>query len=282
MAAPKPQPAAEEGEDWLVTYADAITLLMAFFVMMLTFAEFDIPAFQEAAEAIKANIGQKEKEASPLQLLKIDMQDVVYNLDADRVVTVTQDNKGIVIELSSSAFYKSGTDEIREQAYPVLEKMALTLNAPKYLNYMIEIEGHTDDDRINTARFPSNWELSAGRATQVVRFFTRQEVHAERLVAVALAATRPKLPNRDENGAAIKENQAVNRRIAVHVNPMSFDQIKEFTQAITTKAKLKKMMEGGTVEGEQTETGEPAPIVPELAPDLPVQPLPEAQPQPQQ
>jgi ABC-type multidrug transport system ATPase subunit len=103
---------------------------------------------------------------------------------------------------------------------------------------------------------------------------------------IAMAATRPKVPNRDEDGVAIKENQAINRRIAVHVNPMSFDRIKEFTEAITFKAKLKKMREdeagGGEPEtsGGQSDTGELPPIVPELAPDLPPpEPLPEAQPQ---
>ncbi len=74
-----PPEEVEEKEDWLVTYADAITLLMAFMVMLLTFAEYDIPAFQEAAKAIKENIGGGESDASPLQLLKIDLQDVVYN-----------------------------------------------------------------------------------------------------------------------------------------------------------------------------------------------------------
>ena len=123
MAAPAPpEPDIKEQEDWLITYADAITLLMAFFVMLLTFAEYDIPAYQEAAAAIKEEVGGVV-EVSEMLGLKMDVEDVVYNMQADQVVNVEMDKDGIVIELASSAFYKPGSAEIREQAMPVLEKI---------------------------------------------------------------------------------------------------------------------------------------------------------------
>ena len=229
MAAPINKPSEAETEDWLVTYADAITLLMAFFVMMLTFAEFDIPAYQEAVEAIKAQVGNKEKEDSPVQTLKLDVEDVVYNMQADQVVTVSIDDKGVIIELASSAFYKSGTAQFREQAKPVLEKIALTLSAPKYRLYTIEAEGHTDDDPINTPIFPSNWELSAGRAAGVVRMFEAMDLDSGRMIAEGFADTQPKVPNREEDGSPIKENQATNRRVVIRVFPMNLnDQEKYF------------------------------------------------------
>ena len=240
MAAPEPpQPDIKEQEDWLVTYADAITLLMAFFVMLLTFAEYDMPAYQEAAAAIKEEVGGGV-EVSEMQGLKMDVEDVVYNMQADQVVNVEMDKDGIVIELASSAFYKPGSAEIREQAMPVLEKISQTLKAPKFLNYNIEIEGHTDDDPINTARFPSNWELSAGRAAGCLRFLIEQEMVPERMKAVAFAETRPKVPNRDVEGNRIKENQAINRRVAIRVYPMS---LKE-SEAFGKKLDLKEMLKG--------------------------------------
>src|SRR3989344_5781482 len=106
MALP-PKEFEEDKEDWLTTYADAITLLMAFFVMLLSFTKYDIPAFDEAAAAIKTNIG-KQQATSPIQLLKIEVQDLVYNMQADQVVKVDKDDKGVVIELSGSAFYVPG------------------------------------------------------------------------------------------------------------------------------------------------------------------------------
>ncbi|MBI3114288.1 MAG: OmpA family protein, partial [Rhodospirillales bacterium] len=223
MALP-PKEFEEDKEDWLTTYADAITLLMAFFVMLLSFTKYDIPALEEAAAAFKVTIGKQDQATSPIQLLKLDVEDVVYNMQADQVVKVDKDDKGVVIELSSSAFYKPGSADIRDEAAPVLEKISQTLKAPRFLPYVIDVEGHTDDDPIATDKFPSNWELSAVRATRVVRFFAEQGIDAIRMKATGFAEIQPKAPNRDAEGKPIKENQSKNRRVAVRVYPMQKEQ----------------------------------------------------------
>lgn len=230
MPAPKPRKRQEDKEDWLVTYADAITLLMAFFVMLLTFAEYDIPALEEAAAAIREEVGGVS-ETSPIIDLQIAVQDVADEFVADQVVQVNKDKRGLVIELASNAFYVPGSDQIREEAKPLLEKVVQTIAAPRYDFYLIEVEGHTDDDPISTQRFPSNWELSTARATQVVRFFIDKGFLRTRLKATGFAETRPKVPNRDEAGEAIKENQAVNRRVNIRVTPMNLEQRAEFDAA---------------------------------------------------
>lgn len=216
------EPEEAEAEDWLTTYADAITLLMAFFVMLVSFSKIDIPLYEKVAAGIKNEIG-KDSSKSPTELLKINIQDAVYNMQADEAVKVENDDKGIVIELASSAFYKPGSADIREEAFPVLQQMFEMLNNRKYRTYVVEVEGHTDDDPIHTVRFPSNWELSAGRATRVVRFFIEEGMDIERLKAVGYGDTRPKVPNRDADGKAIKENQSENRRVNLRVYPMDID-----------------------------------------------------------
>jgi chemotaxis protein MotB len=223
MATPEYVEEIEEKEDWLVTYADAITLLMAFMVMLLTFAEYDMPAFETTANAIKSNLTGQDS-TSPTQLLRIDVQDVVYNMQADQVVKVETDKKGIVIELSSSAFFIPGTADVREEAMPVLGKMTQTLLAPRYLFYTIEIEGHTDDIPISTPRYPSNWELSASRAAGIIRLLIDQEIDPARMKATGYADTKPKAPNRDPDGAEIPENMAANRRVSIRVYPMSLEE----------------------------------------------------------
>ncbi len=229
MAAPQLPPEVEEKEDWLITYADAITLLMAFMVMLLTFSEYDVPAFEEAAAAIQSNLTGRDA-TSPIQLLRIDVQDVVYNMQADQVVKVETDDKGIVIELSSSAFYLPGSADIRDEAAPVLEKLSQTLLAPRYQLYTIEIEGHTDDDPINTVQFPSNWELSAVRASRIVRFFVGQGLEAIRMKASGYAETKPKVPNTDLQGNPIPENKVANRRVVIRIYPMSLDEKKNYEE----------------------------------------------------
>ena len=238
MAMPK-KTFEEDKEDWLITYADAITLLLAFFVMLLTFAEYDIPAFEEAAAAIKSKMSGRQT-TSPIQLLRIDVQDVVYNMQADQVVKVEKDNRGVIIELSSSAFYKPGSADIREEALPVLAKITQTLLAPRYQTYVIEVEGHTDDTPINTPACPSNWELSATRAVRVVRFFAKNEIEPFRMKATGYADTKPKAPNLDPQGVPILENRIKNRRVAIRIFPMSLAEREVFLQKVADLEKQKE------------------------------------------
>lgn len=261
MAVPKKPPPEDEKEDWLVTYADAITLLMCFFVMMLTFAEFDIPAFEEAAAAIKEKIGSKD-EPSPTEKMKIDLEDIVFQMQADRAVRVSKDEKGVVIELAGGAFYKPGSADLREQAVPVLEKIGETLKAPRYQTYNITIEGHTDDEPIHTETFPSNWELSAARASRVVRFLIENGyVDPIKLRATGYAAVQPKVPNRDANGVPIPENQATNRRTTIRVKAMSLKEKDAWflhlarLQAAKKKAEQAKAAQEAAAEGGAAQEG---------------------------
>jgi chemotaxis protein MotB len=239
----------EEAQDWMTTYADAITLLMAFFVMLLNFTEYDVPAFQEAMTEIQNAVGHKET-LSPTELMKIDIEDVVYNMQAEEAITVGTDAKGIVMELASSAFYKPGSADIRPQAVPVLLELAKSLTAPRYMTYVVEIEGHSDDDPISTPRFPSNWELSSGRATRVVRYFIKQGMDMRRLKAAGYAETRPKVPNRKPDGTPIPENQATNRRVLIRVYPMTMEERADMMQEVDVN-------EFAAQKGEEPPTEEP-------------------------
>jgi chemotaxis protein MotB len=219
-----PAPPEEEPEDesWLTTYADAITLLMAFFVMLLNFSKIDIPSFNEVAAGIKNEIGMGSEESNPIALMQEAFEDVVAEMGADQVVDVQTDGDGnITIELASAAFYKSGSVEFRPQALPVLEKIGELLNAPRFKAYQVEVAGHTDDDPIHTVMYPSNWELSTGRATRIVRYFITLGLDFRRFKAAGYSDTRPKSPNRDKEGNPIVENQLENRRVVLTATPMS-------------------------------------------------------------
>ncbi len=254
---PPPPPDEEPvDESWLATYADAITLLMAFFVMLLTFAEFDIPAYEEAAAAIASNVGSKEQQATTTQELKIELEDIVFDMSADQVMEVSQDSRGITIEMRSGAFFKPGSAELRKAAIPVLEKMGIMLAAPKFACFNINVEGHTDDVPIKTAKFPSNWELSSARAARVTRFFISQELQPFRFRAIGFAATDPKVPNRDLEGKPIKENQATNRRIQLRVERMNLEQQKRCDESANLKDMLKSV---GKNKAKNTAQQAPAP-----------------------
>ena len=235
MAAPSNPPEEADEEEWLITYADAITLLMAFFIMLLTFAKFDIPSFEEVKKGISEAVGHRENEPTPTELLKVEVEDAVATMQAEEVTKVTKDEKGIVIELDSSAFYRPGSADILPQAAPLLKKISDLLVSPKFRFYNVEIEGHTDDAPISTPRYPSNWELSAGRATRVARFFANTKIDPVRLKATGFAETRPVVPNRDANKKPLKKNMAKNRRVIIRVYPMSLGKRKKIKQAEAIK-----------------------------------------------
>jgi chemotaxis protein MotB len=201
----------------MVTYSDAITLLLAFFVLLVTFSEIDLPRF----EAVKAGIAQQLGQRSvvrPASQLRAELQTTVDSLGMADAVRVDTSRRGIEIELAANAFYQPDAAEVRPEARPVVAEIARALLAQRYAQFQVSVEGHTDDSPIATDRFASNWELSAERATNIVRLFVDSDLPAHRLQAVAYGDTRPKVPNRDIAGAPIAENQAVNRRIVVRIH----------------------------------------------------------------
>lgn len=283
MGVPSKVKHEEPVEDWLTTYADAITLLMCFFVMMLTFAQFDIPAYEEAAAAIKDKIGSKD-EPSPTEKMKIDLEDVVFQMQVDRDVRVSKDSKGVVIELASNSFYKPGTAELADAAIPVLDKIAQTISAPRYATYNIQVEGHTDDEPIHTEKFPSNWELSTARAATVVRFFIdKGYIDPIKLSAAGFADQKPKVPNRDAEGKPIPENMATNRRTAIRVTAMSLKEKDEWFAHLEAKrikeeeAKRAKAAAEAAKKGEAPPAGAPADGTPAAPQDQGALPAPEGQ-----
>lgn len=166
----------DESHAWLLTFADAVTLLLAFFVMLLSFSKVDIVSFEEVKAGIARDLGQRSI-ARPAAQLRAELDAMVDSLG-----------------------------------------VAETLEAPTYSKFKIATEGHTDDMPIANDRFASNWELSAARATEVVRLFETRNIPVRRMRAVAFADTQPRAPNRDSTGAPLPENQAKNRRVIIRVH----------------------------------------------------------------
>ena len=215
------KPVTEESEDWLITYADAITLLMAFFVLLNSVSKIELPLIEKLQAGISEGLFQEEA-IQPITLLEIDIDDILFSHNAESFAELDFDEDGIVIEFQNEAFFESGSTTIRTAGAKMLQEIAQTLLSPRYETYTIDVEGHTDSTPIATALFPSNWELSASRATNVVRFLIDQGVRAERMKAVGFSSTQPKYPDSDEAGNPVPENQARNRRLTLRVHPRRF------------------------------------------------------------
>lgn len=211
----KPPPAAEENtEDWIATYADAITLLLCFFVILLSISEPKQAKYEEMKKGFMEEFTTEEVSTPTLDMIS-EIRTVIDQQGIERDVSVEDNDRGVVLEFDSETFFAPGSATLKPEAKLFLARIAEILEKPEFEIFRAEVEGHTDDNPIHTDLFPSNWELSAARASSVVRFFVEKELYPARFAAVGYADTRPKLPNRDLAQKPIPQNQAMNRRVAV-------------------------------------------------------------------
>jgi len=205
-------------EDWLVTYADAITILMAFFVLMFSISEPSPEKFDEVAGGILEEIdGENAAKAEAMMVLAQELQDTVSSLEESDDGSAEASDGGLTFNFKNAKMFKGGSAEVIEEAEPLLDRVAQLVSLMGVTNYSIEVEGHTDDVPISTKQFPSNWELSASRAAAVVRWLISRGIDPERMRAVGYGDTQPLEPNIDDTGEAIPENRELNRRIVIKV-----------------------------------------------------------------
>lgn len=214
----------QDDEEWLATYADMVTLLMAFFVILYAMSDIRPSDFSEIRAGIIESLGGKDSdrgegssEQSAFQEAVKTMEIAMTTFTSNGSARVFEDAKGIQIEFDSSDMYVPGSARIRDAAIPALGAVARMIRKLPANSFTVEIEGHTDDVPISTVRYPSNWELSAARATGVLRFFEAQALPTKVMRAVAYADSRPKRPNLDQKGKPVPLHRAMNRRIVVKI-----------------------------------------------------------------
>ncbi len=206
-------------EPWLVSYADLMTLLFGFFAMLFTFATFEASKPSTSVELDSAIAKQMQASIESMKKVAASLNEQMKQMDAgkDIQLTLVEDGKGLEIAFDNAILFGKGSAELLPAASkPLLELMTVLKASGK--SFVIRIEGHTDDNPIlNAIRYPSNWELSGARASGIVRLFESHGFPSGTLTAVGYGSARPFLPNRDEKGMPIPDNQAKNRRVLVKV-----------------------------------------------------------------
>jgi chemotaxis protein MotB len=208
----------EAAEDWLLSYADMITLLMAFFIVLVSMSTVDKNKYEQVAQGMAKDIGYREV-TTPLQDMRSELLGQVAGAGVEDTVDVGKDDKGIVLNLASGTMFKPGSADVRPEILPLLKEISGTLKQERFKNYQIDIQGHTDDTPVKTPLFPSNWDLSAARALATLKVMSELGIPTSRMKLAALADTAPRVPNRSDTGKAYPENQAINRRVEIHIYP---------------------------------------------------------------
>jgi chemotaxis protein MotB len=245
MARKKPHPEHENHERWMVSYADFITLMFAFFVVMFATSQTDKARAQQVSDSVKQALdkggvaaavheilggtvdekgkgnaqmkgpgGSQKAKVAPeravlaellpsLQYLNKELQAEIH----DGKIEMHLEPRGLVLSLRQATFFPSGEDAIDPKTYPIVEKIAQTIRA---LPNSVRLEGHTDSVPIHTARFHSNWELSAARSIGMMELLSdRFEIPRQRMAIAGYADTAPL----DSNDT--QEGRAHNRRVDV-------------------------------------------------------------------
>lgn len=216
----EPDPPAEE-EGWLITYLDVITLMLVMMVVMLSFAgpggrnpapPLPTPAPTGAASAAAPAVGRPSivppvplpvpPAAAPASAPEPDT-DPLAGLPLDRLdknIEVIVSKGTVSFRISSEILFASGEASLSGPGLAVLGRLVPVLGSAA--QHRIVVEGHTDNMPIQTERFPSNWELSTGRAASVVRYLQSQGIDPARMRATGFADTRPLAPNDTPQGRA--------------------------------------------------------------------------------
>jgi chemotaxis protein MotB len=208
-------------ERWLLTYSDLITLLMIFFVLMYTISNVNAQKFAGLANSLRSALEGRENKlldyAGPsivdgMSGEEIQMAELAAKLEKyveeeglGERIGIRIEERGLVVSIRDTLLFPKGSADLTPEAREIIRKLGLIL---LQTSNFLRIEGHTDNLPIHTAQFPSNWELSAARATNVVQVLVREiKFPPERLSTTGYGEYRPVSPNDNE------EHRAENRRV---------------------------------------------------------------------
>ncbi len=229
---------------WFVSYADLVTNMLCFFVMLFAFSSLDSPKKRLESEsrdekywaAFSINSAQGAyqwltKGGKGILLTpatrKSDMPHIVKQVRnklskvsmADRLLVKSNDQM-VKIQIPANVLFESGQATMRKGAEEVLTALVPVIGT---IDNYVRIDGHTDDLPTRTASFPSNWELSTARACSVVRFFVNEMgLDPERFSAQGYAENQPKVPNTSV------ENRETNRRVEIIILTAKKKTVKSF------------------------------------------------------
>jgi chemotaxis protein MotB len=212
---------------WMVTYSDLVTLLLTFFVLLLSMANMDPTKFTAASSSLKKSFGiytdsanvefaipilpsQPISQYSPIQTRSTEKiyEKVKSQIDSLRlnndIGLIKKDDDSIILRINDSVLFSPGQSEIDPQSFPILRNIADIIRP---LPMDLRIEGHTDDTPMQGSQF-ANWDLSVYRSMSVLRYFSQSDLLSlDRMAAVGYGKDRPIVANVD------KTSRAKNRRV---------------------------------------------------------------------
>jgi len=205
--------------NWLVSYADMMTLLCGFFIMLFSMAKMDEPKYESMKQEVSKQFGGEYHAPDSQQMAKFATQ-VMDEAGLSKEIVIRHDYGGMTVTFQSKLFFDTLGADVSPQGKEILNKLIGLVNQRQEKEgkkYKIVVEGHTDSRPIVSGAYPSNWELSSARASRVVRLFLDKGFAPDHLTAIGYADTRPEVQDRDESGTLVPNALAKNRRVVLRV-----------------------------------------------------------------
>ena len=202
---------------WQLTYLDTITLLLAFIIIMAGIAGVNLFIIERPDPVLLSPQDGKIEVETPIAELEQDLKELLEDKIRDGALIIETDHRELRMHFRGSSFYRVGEAELLPSGQAIIDRILEAIHALYFYQFMVDVEGHADSTPIQTIRFPSNWELSVARASNIVRYFVETDFPPERLKASGYSDTFPVAPNFDEQGNPIPENQDMNRRVVIRL-----------------------------------------------------------------
>lgn len=204
---------------WMETYGDMVTLLLCFFVMLASISKIDASMFEKIQSGLTKEMGKHPAER-PIEAMRQDLTAVLEaNKGMGEAGDVGTDDRGVVLNLDASTLFAQGSADLKQAMLPLLKDLVGTITQPRFENYHLEIQGHTDNTPIKTQQFPTNFDLAAARALAIMRALADLGIKQDRMTMSSFGQFSPRVPNTLDDGTPLPANQAMNRRVSVRIYP---------------------------------------------------------------
>lgn len=204
----------ENVDSWLMSYADLITLLMCFFIIFVSVSEPRKERISMLSSGMGGKFGTVDV-ATPFDGVIRSLQGVVETNKSFRDITIEHNDKSIEMEMASNVFFQPFSAELIADKLPLIAEIVASLKTVDFIDYRINIEGHTSDVEVKNGIYATNWELSSARAARMVRLFIDYGIKPQNIKAVGFADSMPKVQNLDAAGRPIAANREKNERLVV-------------------------------------------------------------------
>lgn len=224
-------------DNWLTTYSDMVTLLLAFFVLLFSFSEIDAQKFRTIMSSFQGGTGvlnggttlELEQNIEPsedilegdLESLKDLLEEYADSIGLSHEIVLSVEERGLIVRFMDKVLFDSGKADLRPESIEILSSIGDILNMEEFKNRLIKVEGHTDTVPTGrSSQFPTNWELSSARATNVLRFLVEEKgIKGNRISSSGYSYYRPIAPN------DTAENKQKNRRVDIVILRSSYEEM---------------------------------------------------------